>query len=295
MFAGGETANVATVDVKKTMNQDDVTYEKTNHVAQITVNRPEYRNAQSRVVLECLDDMFKSAAEDDDVRVVTLFGEGEHFSGGHDLGTASELADRELRPTQPGLRGRYDHSREQYVEKSMRWRDLPKPTIAGVQGYCIFGGWIVASAMDIIYAAQSARFLASNFQFFTVPWDIPVRQAKELLYESRFIDADEALQLGLVNRVFRDDELEDGVLEYAHRIAQNDPFQLRMMKMAVNHMQDAQGYKAHISAAHFMHIVSTEGERDPGFALSQPSKARRPMVERAFENYELRKESKRKE
>lgn len=273
------------------MNQDDVLYEKSDHVAQITVNRPEYRNAQSRVVLETLDEMFKESAEDDDVRVVALFGAGDHFSAGHDLGTADEMADREKRPMQPGTRGRYDHSREQYVEKSLRWRNHPKPTIAGVQGFCIFGGWIVASAMDIIYAAQSARFLASNFQFFTVPWDLSVRQAKELLYESRFIDADEAKQLGLVNRVFKDDELKDSVLEYAFRIARNDPFQLRMMKLAVNHMQDTQGFHAHMTAAHLMHFVSTAGESDPDFALPKPGERRRPMVERALENYELRRKN----
>lgn len=277
------------------MNQDDVLYEKSDHVAQITVNRPDYRNAQSRVVLETLDEMFKETAEDDDVRVVALFGAGDHFSAGHDLGTADEMADREERPMQPGTRGRYDHSREQYVEKSMRWRNHPKPTIAGVQGFCIFGGWIVASAMDIIYAAESARFLASNFQFFTVPWDLSVRQAKELLYESRFIDADEAKSLGLVNRVFKDDELKDSVLEYASRIARNDPFQLRMMKLAVNHMQDTQGFHAHMTAAHLMHFVSTAGESDPDFALPKPGERRRPMVERALENYELRRESDRKE
>ena len=273
------------------MNQDDVLYEKSDHVAQITVNRPDYRNAQSRVVLETLDEMFKETAEDDDVRVVALFGAGDHFSAGHDLGTADEMADREKRPMQPGTRGRYDHSREQYVEKSMRWRNHPKPTIAGVQGFCIFGGWIVASAMDIIYAAESARFLASNFQFFTVPWDLSVRQAKELLYESRFIDADEAKSLGLVNRVFKDDELKDSVLEYAFRIARNDPFQLRMMKLAVNHMQDTQGFHAHMTAAHLMHFVSTAGESDPDFALPQPGERRRPMVERALENYELRRKN----
>ena len=273
------------------MNQDDVVYEKSDHVAQITVNRPDYRNAQSRVVLETLDEMFKATAEDDDVRVVALFGAGDHFSAGHDLGTADEMEDRERRPMQPGTRGRYDHSREQYVEKSMRWRNHPKPTIAGVQGFCIFGGWIVASAMDIIYAAESARFLASNFQFFTVPWDLSVRQAKELLFESRFIDADEAKSLGLVNRVFKDDELKDSVLEYAFRIARNDPFQLRMMKLAVNHMQDTQGFHAHMTAAHLMHFVSTAGESDPDFALPKPGERRRPMVERALENYELRRKS----
>ena len=171
----------------------------------------------------------------------------------------------------------------------MRWREVPKPTIAAVQGYCIFGGWIIASAMDIIYAAEDAMFLGSNFQYFSVPWDIHPRKAKEMLFESRFIDGAEALELGLVNRVVPAQDLESAVLEYAERIAKNDPFQLRMIKLAVNHMQDTQGFHAHMTAAHLMHITSAQGERDPDFALRVPEGKRRPMVERAFEHYELRK------
>ncbi len=189
-----------------------VSYEVASHVARIATNRPAYRNAQSRRLLEELDDAFRAAAEDPEVHVVALFGAGEHFSGGHDLGTPEELADREQRPLQAGLRGRFDHSREQFVDKTMRWRNVPKPTIAGVQGYCIFGGWIVASAMDIIYAADDAMFLGSNFQFFSVPWDMHPRKAKELLYESRFVDAEEAAQLGLVNRVVPAARLDDEVM-----------------------------------------------------------------------------------
>ena len=267
------------------MTEPIVKYELDGHVAIVTTNRPEALNAQSRKLLEALDEAFDEASSNSSVHVVVLLAEGKQFSAGHDLGSADELADREARPIQPGLRGRFEHSREQYVEKSMRWRNVPKPTIAGVQGYCIFGGWILASAMDIIYAAESARFLASNFQFFTVPWDVHPRLAKELLFESRFIDAEEAQSLHLVNRVVPDADLQDSVLEYAHRIAENDPFQLRMMKMAVNHMQDSQGFHAHTSAAHLMHLLSAEGEKDPDFALNVPNKKRRPMVERALQNY----------
>ena len=270
------------------MSDSIVTYELIDHVAVITTNRPEQYNAQSRQLLEELDRLFAEAGSDPNVHVITLFGAGKHFSAGHDLGSADELADREARPIQAGVRGKFDHSREQFVEKSMRWRNVPKPTIAGVQGYCIFGGWIVASAMDIIYAAESAMFLAANFQFFTVPWDLHPRKAKELLYESRFIDAQEALSLDLVNHVVPDETLQDSVLDYASRIARNDPFQLRMMKMAVNQMQDTQGYHAHISAAHLMHVLSAEGEKDPDYALKVPDKKRRPMVERAFENFKNR-------
>ena len=268
-----------------------VAYEVVNHVARITTNRPRYRNAQSRELLEALDAAFAAATADRDVHVIALFGAGEHFSGGHDLGTPAELADRERRPLQDGLRGRFDHSREQFVDKCLRWRNVPKPTIAGVQGYCIYGGWMLASAMDIIYAAESAMFLAGNFQFFTLPWDIHPRLAKELLFESRFVDAEEAKSLGLVNRVVPADRLEAAVLEYAERIAKNDPFQLRMAKLAVNQMQDGQGFHAHITSAHLMHLMSSEGEKDPDYALSVPKGRRRPMVERALKHFELHRRS----
>jgi enoyl-CoA hydratase len=261
-----------------------------NGVARLTANRPEVRNAQSRRLLEELDHAFAAAAEDRSVRVIVLFGAGDHFSGGHDLGSAEERADRQARPLEQGLRGRFDHSREHFVDKTLRWRNVPKPTIAAVQGYCIFAGWLVASAMDIIYAADDAMFLGANFQYFSIPWDVHPRKAKELLYESRFVDAAEALSLGIVNRVFPRSELREAVLEYAERVARNDPFQLRMIKMAVNQMQDGQGFQAHITAAHAMHILSSEGEKDPDYALKVPAGARRPMVERAFENYQANRQ-----
>lgn len=262
-----------------------IKYEVVAKVARITTNRPQYRNAQSRRLLEELDTAFATASADHDVHVIALFGSGDHFSGGHDLGTSDEKSDRLERPLQAGLRGRFDHSRENYVEKTLRWRNIPKPTIAGVQGYCIFAGWMVASAMDIVYAAEDAMFLGSNFQYFSIPWDVHPRKAKEFLYESRFVDAREAQELGIVNRIFPTTDLVPAVIEYAERISKNDPMQLRMMKMAVNQMQDIQGFAGHITAAHVMHIISSEAEKDPDYALNAPPGARRPMVERAFENY----------
>jgi len=271
------------------MDYQNIRTEDDGHVRRIITSRPEYRNAQSRRLLEELDDAFAAAADDLDVRVVVLLGDGDHFSGGHDLGSPAELADREQRPRQEGVRGKFQHSRESFVNKTLRWRDLPKPTIAGVQGYCIFGGWMVASSMDIIYAADDAMFLAANFQYFSIPWDISPRRAKELLYESRFIDAAEAEELGLVNKVVPRRQLDDAVMGYARRIADNDPFQLRITKMAVNQMQDVQGFQAHITTAHLMHLMSSAGESDPDYALRLPDARRRPMVQKAFENYELRK------
>ena len=78
-------------------------------------------------------------------------------------------------------------------------------------------------------------------------------------------------------------------MTYARRIAENDPFQLRMTKLAVNQLQDSQGFQAHITAAHLMHLMSSSSEADPDYALRVPDGRRRPMVQKAFEHYEERK------
>lgn len=265
---------------------NDVLYERDGHVAIVTLNRPRYRNAQSRRLLEELDDAFTTADRDQDVRVLVLAGAGDHFSAGHDLGTPEELADREARPIQEGVRGRFDRSAEIFVDFTLRWRDFSKPAVAAVQGYCIYGGWMIASACDILFASEDARFLPSNLQYFSVPWDIHHRKAKALLFEPRIIDAHEAAEYGFVERVFPREQLLAETLAYAQRVAENDPFQMRMTKAAINQALDAQGFTGHIRAAHAFHILSSQGEKDPGYALQQTGMRRRPMVQRAFENYE---------
>jgi enoyl-CoA hydratase len=258
-------------------------------VARLILDRPRYRNAQSRLLIEELDAAFGRAVEDDSVRAIVLLGAGEHFSAGHDLGTPEELADREARPYEDGLRGRYRRQWDLNVEVCLKWRNLPKPTVAAVQGYCIFAGWIIASACDVIFAAEDARFLPTNFQYFSVPWDLHHRKAKEILFESRFVDAAEAEELGFVNRVVAAADLEREAMEYAGRIAENDPFQLRMIKLAINQAQDGQGFTPHIYGAFALYMLSSTGEDDPGYALKMPEGRRRPMVQRAMENYERAK------
>jgi enoyl-CoA hydratase len=275
------------------MEYKDIRYEVIDHVARITTNRPQYRNAQSTPMLIELDHAFETAGFDPEVRVIVLFGEGDHFSAGHDLGTPEEKAYRETEYLiQEGVRGRYNHTREQFVDKTMRWRNVQKPTIAAVQGYCIFGGWIIASAMDLIFAADDAMFLGANFQYFSIPWDIHARKAKEILFEGRFMDAEEALELGFVNRVVPRDRLDDEVMTYAAEVAKNDPFQMRMTKLAVNGMQDAQGFHQHITAAHSSFLLSSQGEKDLDYEFGAPEGRRRPMVKRALEKYQAMKAKK---
>jgi len=272
------------------MDYRHITYEVADRVARITKNRPKLGNAQSTIMLEELDDAFKEAGFDPEVRVITLFGAGKHFCTGHDLGTPEEMEYRDTEYLiQEGVRGRFNHTREQFVDKTLRWREVQKPTIAAVQGYCIFGGWMVASAMDLMFAAEDAMFLGGGFQYFSPPWDIHPRKVKEILFEGRIIDAKEALEYGLVNRVVPRDRLEEEVMDYAAEVAQNDPFQMRMTKAMVNGCQDAQGFHQHVNAAHALFLLRSQGEKDPDYGLDFPAGKRRPMVQRALELYEKRK------
>ena len=268
------------------MSFTQVRYEQQGRVARLILDRPNYRNAQSRLLIEELDAAFARAADDEDVGAIVLMGAGDHFSAGHDLGTPEELADREARPYPDGLRGKYARNWDMNVDVCLRWRNLPKPTIAAVQGYCIFAGWIIASSCDVIFAADNARLLPTNFQYFSVPWDLHHRKAKEILFESRFLDAQEACELGFVNRVLPLAELDAEVMDYASRVAENDPFQLRMIKLAINQALDGQGFTPHIYGAHALYMLSSTGESDPGYALQKPEGRRRPMVQRAMDNYE---------
>ena len=157
-------------------------------VRTITTNRPDVLNAQSRVLLEELDDAFLRAADDPDVRVIILAGAGKHFSAGHDLGSPQEMEDQKKTALEPGFKGEYRRLWERFFENTMRWRDLPKPTIAQVQGYCIMGGMMIASACDIIIASEDAQFAdravkwgGSHVQYFSMPWDFGPRKTKELM------------------------------------------------------------------------------------------------------------------
>ena len=230
--------------------------ERTGSVLKITTNRPDVLNAQSRILLEELDDAFNAAVDDKDVRVIILAGAGKHFSAGHDLGSPQELADQKQTPLEPGFKGEYRWIWERFFENTMRWRDLPKPTIAQVQGYCIMGGMMIASACDIIIASEDAQFAdravrwgGAHIQYFSMPWDLGPRKAKEYLFTGDFFSAVEAEKAGLVNRVVPRDRLEAETMALAQKIAERDPFALKLAKASVNETQDAQGWRQAMEGA----------------------------------------------
>ena len=240
------------------MPAEDVLYEVDGAIALVTLNRPKYRNAQSWPLLDALDDALERAMGDGAVRVVLVRGAGEHFSSGHDLGTPEQRVDWEAREIPEGGTEFYEAFRKYNLDYTLKWRNLAKPTIALVRGYCIFGGWMIAAAMDLVFASPDARFLAGLVEYFSLPWDIHPRKAKELAFESRFIDAEEARELGFVNRIYPAADLEREALAYARRVAENGRRALRISKLAINKAQDIQGYSAAMEAAFADYLVMAQ-------------------------------------
>lgn len=239
------------------MKLQDVRYETRDRVARITLARPRYRNAQSWRLLDELDLALDEALEDRQVRAIVVCGEGEHFSAGHDLGTPEQIEDVRQRGTPPVGIEEYEAFRRYNLDLTLKWRNLPKPTIAAVHGYCIYGGWMIAAAMDVIFASPDARFLAGQVEYFSIPFDVGFRKAKELLFESRFIDAEEARELGFVNQVVPRETLLDDASAWAARIAEQGYGTLRMAKLAVNKMQDLVGFSAAMEAAFADFLVTS--------------------------------------
>ncbi len=253
---------------------------KPGKVAQIIFNRPEYLNAQSYQMLDEVDQAFAAAASDRDCGAIVLSGAGRAFSAGHDLGTKEEIQYcREHGLTVPNdgnLPKKVADMHEWFVKKTLAWRNCPKPTVAMVQGYCIYGGWMLAAAMDVIFAAEDTLFLPGMVEYFSIPWDMGPRKAKEILLEHRFITATEALACGFVNRIYPPDELEKATLAYAGRVAENHlaaPAWTETIKSSINHMQDAMGFSAEIEAAYASFCLmfglgahSAAGPGEGGFA-----------------------------
>ena len=253
------------------MSWKTLLWERFGAVLRITTNRPHVLNAQSRVMIEELDEAFRRAAEDPEIRAIVVAGAGKHFSAGHDLGSAEERADQDVRPRGERFPEEYAHLSRLYLEATMRWRDVPKPTIAQVQGYCIMGGLMLATACDLIIASEDAQFAdrsvgwgGAHVQYFTLPWEVGPRKAKELLFTGEFLLAAEAERRGLVNRVVARERLEAETMELAQRIAEQDPFGVAMAKRSVNDTLDIQGQRQAIDVSFKNYMLTIPNRKERG-------------------------------
>lgn len=256
-----------------TENGEDVLdYSLNGQVARITMNRPEYRNAQNSAMTYALDDAFQRAAADDEVKAIVLAGAGEHFSAGHDIGSPGRDVDQSFprrasmwwdHVDKAGAAGRFAREEEVYVGMCRRWREIPKPTVALVQGACIAGGLMLAWVCDVIVAAEDAFFAdpvlrmgIPGVEYFAHPWVVGPRFAKEMLFLGERFDAKRAYELGMVNRVVPREQLEEEGLALAGRIAEMPQLGLALAKKAVNQTEDLMGLQSGIDSVFGLHQVA---------------------------------------
>jgi enoyl-CoA hydratase len=235
-------------------------------VARIVLNRADKRNAQNFAMLYQLDEAFSTCARDETVTVIILAADGPDFSSGHDLGQRDVLpSDFDVLGnwaefSAPGDEGRYAIEKEVYLDLTERWRNVPKPTIAQVQGRCISGGLMLVMACDLVVAADNAAFCDNTIdlgvcgtEFFNHPYDFGIRKAKELLFTAGWISAQEAAATGFVNRVVPLAEMEAATLGMASVIAAKPRFALKMAKEAINAAHDAMGRPQAMSTIFALH------------------------------------------
>ncbi|MDP6978061.1 MAG: enoyl-CoA hydratase [Myxococcota bacterium] len=236
-------------------------------VARVVMDRTDARNAQNLQMTYDLDAALQRAADDDSVNVIIVAGEDPHFSSGHDLrgDHGKEVEDFPVvgmwRGYQkPGVEGLISRESEIYLRMCRRWRDIPKPTIAAVQGKCIAGGLAVAWVCDLIFASEDSTFCdpvvdlgICGVEYFGHPWEVGVRKAKEMLFTGDPISAQDAYRLGMVNHVVPRADLQERALELAVKIAARPAFAVKMCKQAVNQSQDAQGQWQAMESAFSLH------------------------------------------
>lgn len=245
-----------------------VLYETEGPIAWVTMNRPQFNNAQNSQMTYALDDAFKRAVDDDAIRVIILNGAGKHFSAGHDIGTpgrdVNRTFDRRLlwadHTNKPAAEMLYTREHEVYLGMCRRWRDMPKPTIALVQGACVAGGLMLAWVCDFIIATDDAFFQdpvvrmgIPGVEYFAHAFELPPRVAKEFLMMGERMPAARAERFGMVNKVVARDDLEAEGRAMAGKLAGHPRLGLWLSKQAINHVEDLRGKRSAMDAHYHMH------------------------------------------
>jgi enoyl-CoA hydratase len=218
-----------------------VEYRLQDHVAVVTLNRPEARNAVNPEVAARLADAWQKARDDDEVRVIVVTGTGSAFCAGADLG--------QLIPLMSGTRKPENEWDEMVVRDPgltmralLRNFDTEKPVIAAINGHAIAGGMELVQGTDIRVSAPEARFGVQEVKWaifpaggstVRMPVQLPYAKAMELLLTGDLITADEAHTLGFVNYVVPADQVLGKAMEIAGKIAANGPLAVRAIRKSV--------------------------------------------------------------
>jgi enoyl-CoA hydratase len=248
-----------------------VLYEKKDHIAVITINRPDALNALNYDVLIKLSQAVEAAEKDDDIFVLIVTGTGKSFVAGADISQMKDFS-----PVQAKAFAQYANA------IFLKLEALNKPSIAAVNGYALGGGCELAMACDIRIAGTKAKFGQPEVGLGITPGFggtqrlprlVGSSKAKELIFTAENIGAEEALRIGLVSRVVPDDELMNAATELAEKIIKNAQVAVRQSKDAIN-----KGLQCDIAtglafeAQAFSHCFSTEEQKDAMTAFVSKSK-----------------------
>jgi enoyl-CoA hydratase len=208
--------------------------EKEGHIGWVTFNNPARRNAVSLEMWETLGKILTDFQEDNQIRAVVLKGAGgKSFVSGADIS--------EFDKKRNSAAASEEYSKKAAQAQGMLYR-LDKPLIAMIQGYCIGGGLAVALNADIRFATGDSKFgipaakLGLGYGYGGVKMLMDLvgpSHTKDILFSARFLTAEEALRIGLINRIVPPDELETAVREYTGLIADNAPLTIRAAKASV--------------------------------------------------------------
>ncbi len=222
------------------MDFETILLKKEEHMATITLNRPQAMNAITRKMLEELNIALADIDKDNDVRVMILTGAGRAFCAAADLKAGGEKAE-------PGKRFMWDLSLEEMRQLIRRGpqqitlgiRSLEKPTIAMVNGLAIGDGFDWCLACDIRIGCENTRFMNAYIRMGVTPgtgmtWFTPrimgYGRAAELLFTGEWLEAEEAYRTGVLNKLVPSAQLEKVTMELAHKIANRSPIALRLTK-----------------------------------------------------------------
>jgi len=241
--------------VSTAQESSQVSYEARDHVAILTLNHPERRNALSRAMLESLKAHLAAIGSDPGVKAVIIRAVGPVFSSGHDLRELMGASEEEVRSLFALC-----------TEVMEAIRTLPKPVIAQVHGYAMAGGTELVAACDLVYVAHDATFsypvvrIISPPDFQYHPWLVGMRNAMELVLTGDPITGDDAVRMGLANRAFPADELDERVLAIATRLAAVPAELLQINKRSVHRAMEIMGIRTALRAGSELQGLATHLE-----------------------------------
>ena len=223
---------------QRTGDYEDIWYDRMEGIAKVTINRPEVRNAFRPTTLFELSGAFNQARDDPEVGVIILTGAGtEAFCSGGDQRIRGD----------DGYRDPQGVGRLNVLDLQVQIRRTPKPVIAMVAGYAIGGGHVLHVVCDLTIAADNARFgqtgprvgsFDGGYGSGLLARIVGQKKAREIWFLCEQYDAQQALEMGLVNKVVPLERLEEETVAWARRMLQHSPLALRMIKAGMNAADD---------------------------------------------------------